>query len=67
MRSRNGSEMELEIIPHGLTMIVGNGTGLSLPVQSVPTTAPDIQEAEKTEISVKQPVVVGELVQPGDE
>ncbi len=58
-------EMEIQIIPHGLTMIVGDGIGLSLPVQSVPKKVDDTQAAIKAEIAVQQPVVVGELAQRG--
>lgn len=32
--------LDIEVIPHALTMIVGNGTGLALPVDAVPSAAP---------------------------
>jgi YegS/Rv2252/BmrU family lipid kinase len=54
-------EMEITIVPGGLTMIVGNGGALSLPVQAVPAASGSENELPDT---TAQPVVVGEIV-PG--
>lgn len=44
--------IEIEVMPRALSMVVGNGMGLTLPVQAVPTmnaSAPDKSAPDKTE------------------